>query len=242
MDLHDSVAVVTGASRGIGRAVAAALVGAGAHVHGLARSKDDLAAVAAGLGDRFSGHACDVSNADAVKEAIDAAANAHDGRLDVLVANAGIGRFGPVDELAVDDWDALVQVNLSGVFYATRAAVPHMKRQQKVREKAGETSGHLIHVASIAGLIGNPTLSAYNATKFGVRGFAEATMKELRPFGIKTTCLYPGSVETDFADGGARGKPNAMQPEDLAETVLHVLRLPHRTLISEVVMRPTVVS
>ena len=236
MDLQNAVAVVTGASRGIGRAVSAALVQAGAHVHGLARSESDLAAVAAALGDRFTPHVCDVTDADAVQQAVDAAASG--GRLDVLVANAGLGRFGPVDELALDDWHAQIDTNLSGVFYATRAAVPHMKRQQR----DGETSGHLVHVASVAGLVGNPNLSAYNATKYALRGFADATMKELRPFGIRTTCLYPGSVATDFQDGaGTPENPNAMQAEDLAETVLHVLRMPHRTMISEVVMRPSVV-
>ncbi len=237
MNLHNAVAVVTGASRGIGRAVSAALVQSGAHVHGLARSESDLAAVAVALGERFTPHVCDVSDADAVQQAVDAAAAG--GRLDVLVANAGLGRFGPVDALSLDDWHAQVDTNLSGVFYATRAAVPHMKRQQR----DGETSGHLVHVASVAGLVGNPNLSAYNATKFALRGFAEATMKELRPFGIRTTCLYPGSVATDFQDGaGTPENPNAMLPEDLAETILHVLRMPHRTLISEVVMRPSVVG
>lgn len=241
MDLQNSVALVTGASRGIGRAVAAALAEAGAHVHGLARSEADLTAVADALGDRFTAHVVDVTDAAAVQQAVDAAADAHDGRLDVLIANAGLGRFGPVDELALDDWHAQVDTNLSGVFYATRAVVPHMKRQQDAR--AGETAGHIVHVASVAGLVGNPNLSAYNATKFALRGFAEATMKELRPFGIRTTCLYPGSVATDFQDGaGTPENPNAMLPEDLAETIVHVLRMPHRTLISEVVMRPSVVK
>jgi NAD(P)-dependent dehydrogenase (short-subunit alcohol dehydrogenase family) len=238
MDLQNTVTVVTGASRGIGRAVSAALVEAGAHVHGLARSADALAALADALGPRFTPHVCDVTNADAVQAAIDAAA-AHAGRLDVLVANAGLGRFGAVDALPLDDWHAQVDTNLSGVFYATRAAVPHMKRQQDARP--GETAGHIVHVASVAGLVGNPSLSAYNATKFALRGFADATMKELRPFGIRTTCLYPGSVATDFQDGaGVPENPQAMQPEDLAETVLHVLRMPHRTLVSEVVLRPSV--
>ena len=238
MDLHDAVAVVTGASRGIGRSVSIALAQAGTHVYGMARSAGDLDTLGDALGDRFTPLACDVTDADAVKSAIDGVAK-DAGRLDILVANAGLGRFGEVDDLSVDDWTLQVDTNLSGVFYCTRAAVPHMKAQQKARE--GETAGHIVHVASIAGLIGNPKLSAYNATKFGLRGFAEATMKELRPYGIRTTCLYPGSVETDFQDGaGVPANPNAMQPEDLADTILHVLQMPHRTLISEVVLRPSV--
>ena len=239
MDLHDSVALVTGASRGIGLATARALVASGARVAGLARSQDRLGQLAETLGDAFTPVVCDVTDADAVREAVDGVARDL-GRLDVLVNNAGLGRFGPVDELSVDDWDLQVDTNLSGVFHCTRAAVPHMKRQGESRGK-DETAGFIVHVASIAGLIGNPNLSAYNATKHGLRGFSDATMKELRPFGIKTCCVYPGSVDTDFGAGaGTDPNPNAMTPESIADTILHVLQAPHRTLISEVVLRPMV--
>ena len=187
------------------------------------------------LGDAFTAVVCDITDAQATKDAIDAVAKAH-GRLDVLVNNAGLGRFDDVDELALDDWDVQVDTNLSGVFHATRAAVPHMKAQGEARG-ADETAGFIVNVASIAGLIGNPQLSAYNATKHGVRGFSDAIMKELRPFGIKVSCLYPGSVATGFSD---RENPNAMSPESIAETVAHVVEAPHGTLISEVVLRPMV--
>ena len=236
MDLHDSVAVVTGASQGIGLATTRALVAAGARVAGIARSGDRLDQLAETLGEAFTPVACDVTDAEAVRRAIDGVA-ADLGQLDVLVNNAGLGRFEPVDELSVDDWDAQVDTNLSGVFHCTRAAVPHMKVQGDERGP-DETAGFVVNVASIAGLVGNPTLSAYNATKFGLRGFSDATMKELRPFGIKVSCLYPGSVATHF--GGSDPNPNAMSPESIADTVLHVLRAPHGTLISEVVLRPMV--
>ena len=124
-----------------------------------------------------------------------------------------------------------MDTNLSGVFYGTRAAVPHMKR-------AGR--GHVVHVASVAGLVGNAGLSAYNATKYGVRGFSDATMKELRPHGIRVTCVYPGSVATGF--GGSAPRPDAIPPEAVAATVLHCLLAPDSTLISEVVMRPMAVK
>ncbi len=212
MDLTGTVTVVTGASRGI--------------------ALDRAAEV---LGDAFTAVVCDITDAQATKDAIDAVAKAH-GRLDVLVNNAGLGRFDDVDELALDDWDVQVDTNLSGVFHATRAAVPHMKAQGEARG-ADETAGFIVNVASIAGLIGNPQLSAYNATKHGVRGFSDAIMKELRPFGIKVSCLYPGSVATGFSD---RENPNAMSPESIAETVAHVVEAPHGTLISEVVLRPMV--
>ena len=239
MNLHDSVAVVTGASQGIGLATSRALVAAGARVAGLARSADRLDDLAETLGDAFAPVVCDVTDAEAVQGAIDGVARDH-GQIDVLINNAGLGRFGPVDELSVDDWDLQVDTNLSGVFHCTRAAVPHMKRQGEARGE-DETAGFIVHVASIAGLIGNPDLSAYNATKHGLRGFSDATMKELRPFGIKTCCVYPGSVDTGFAaEAGRESSPNAMTPESIADTILHVLQAPHRTLISEVVLRPMV--
>ncbi len=239
MDLHDSVAIVTGASQGIGLATSRALVARGARVAGMARSQDRLDQLAETLGDAFTPVVCDVTDVDAVRDAIDGVARDL-GQIDVLVNNAGLGRFGPVDELSVDDWDLQIDTNLSGVFHCTRAAVPHMKRQGESRG-TDETAGFIVHVASIAGLIGNPNLSAYNATKHGLRGFSDATMKELRPFGIKTCCVYPGSVDTNFAaDAGHDPSPNAMTPESIADTILHVLQAPHRTLISEVVLRPMV--
>ncbi|WP_412060315.1 SDR family oxidoreductase [Rubrivirga sp. IMCC45206] len=235
MDLTGTVTVVTGASRGIGLAIARRFVDAGGHVAGLARSSDALDQASAVLGDHFTAVVCDITDADATKAAIDGVAKDH-GRLDVLVNNAGLGRFDDVDALGLDDWDVQVDTNLSGVFHATRAAVPHMKAQGEARG-ADETAGFIVNVASIAGLIGNPQLSAYNATKHGVRGFSDAIMKELRPFGIKVSCLYPGSVATGFSD---RENPNAMSPESIAETVAHVVEAPHGTLISEVVLRPMV--
>ncbi len=234
MTLSDSVVLVTGASEGIGLALARRLAARGAHVVGLARSEERLAEVAAELGDRFQGVPCDVRDAAAVRAATDRAAEAH-GRLDALVNNAGLGRFGPVDELPEEDWAAQMDTNLSGVFFATRAAVPHMKA-------AGR--GHIVNVASVAGLVGNPELSAYNATKFGLRGFSDSTMKELRPHGIKVSCVYPGSVATAFGDkaGSGGGNPHAMPAEAVADTIVHVLETPDSTLISEVVMRPMVVG
>ena len=235
MDLQDRTAVVTGASRGLGRAFAEALVGAGARVFGLARSEGDLAGVREALGEAFVPVAADVTDRAAIRAAF-GRVEAEAGRCDVLVNNAGLGRFAPVDALSDADWDVQVQTNLTGLFACTRAAVRLMKAQ----EQRGELAGHIVHVASVAGLVGNPELSAYNATKYGVRGFADATMKELRPAGIRVTCLYPGSVATRFFDeAGVQMKGHAMQPEDVAETLLHVLRAPARCLISEVVLRPT---
>ena len=236
MDLHDAVAVVTGASRGIGLETARRLVGAGARVAGLARSEDDLRTAADALGDRFTPVPCDVTDAPAARAAIDRAASEF-GRLDVLVNNAGIGRFAEVDEMSDDDWNAMLAVNLTAAFTCTQATVPHMKRQAAQRGREA-TAGHIVNIASIAGLVGNPRLAGYNATKYGLRGFSDATMKELRPYGIKVSCLYPGSVDTTFGDRETGERPYAMEPESIAETVLHVLQMSYRTLVSEVVLRP----
>ncbi|MFN3597493.1 MAG: SDR family oxidoreductase, partial [Rubricoccaceae bacterium] len=195
-DLTDAVAVVTGASRGLGRAVAETLHAAGAHVYGLARSEDDLRALADALGERFHGRACDVTDRASVDDVF-SRIHGEAGRLDVLVNNAGLGRFAEIDALGDDDWHVQIDTNLTGLYYCTRAAVPHMKAQRTARG-AGALGGQIANIASVAGLVGNPKISAYNATKFGVRGFSEALMKELRPHGIRVSCFYPGSIDTHF--------------------------------------------
>lgn len=234
MHLQDKVAVVTGASRGLGRAFAEALAAKGAVVCGLARNESDLADVKSAIGDAFHAIACDVRDPDDVFRAFNTVKE-KTGRCDVLVNNAGLGRFSAVEEYADDAWDVMMDTNVTGLFFCTRAAVPMMKAQNAERG----FGGHIVNIASIAGLIGNPNISGYNASKFAVRGFSEAIMKELREDGIKVTCLYPGSVETHFSDdSGSSGSKNPMQPEDIAATVVHVIEGPDNYLISEVVMRP----
>lgn len=234
MDFTDSVALVTGASSGLGRHISAALVERGATVYGLARSTDTLSAMQDDLGDAFQPVPCDVRDDDQVDAAFDALHDAH-GRLDVLVNNAGLGQFGPVDELSLDAWDVQMDTNLRGVFLCTRRAVPLMRAQN---DETG-FGGHILNVASIAGLIGNPNISAYNTTKFGLRGFSASLMKEVRDDGIRVTCLYPGSIDTNFFDvAGVDMTDNPLAPEDVTATMMHVLESPPNHLISEVVIRP----
>lgn len=234
MDLTDKVAVVTGASSGLGRHLAQALIDRGAQVFGLARSADTLDALRAEWGTRFHPVPCDVRREDQVEDAFQAI-RTDGGRIDVLINNAGLAQFGPVDEQSAEAWDVQQDTNVRGVFLCTRAAVPTMK-QQNADSGFG---GHIVNIASIAGLLGNPNISAYNASKFAVRGFSEATMKELRHDGIKVSCVYPGSIETSFFDvAGASMTDHPMQPKDVAETVLHLIEMPDNHLISEVVMRP----
>jgi NAD(P)-dependent dehydrogenase (short-subunit alcohol dehydrogenase family) len=234
MDLTDAVAVVTGASSGLGTHFSHSLVDRGATVYGLARSTDKLEALRGDLGDAFRPIPCDVRDEEQVADAFDTVREGS-GRIDVLLNNAGLGQFGPVDDLPLKDWDVQMNTNLRGVFLCTREAVPTMREQN---EETG-FGGHIVNIASIAGLLGNPNLTAYNASKFGLRGFSESLMKEVRDDGIRVTCLYPGSIETNFFDvAGVEMTDNPLHPEDVAATVMHVLESPANHLISEIVMRP----
>jgi NAD(P)-dependent dehydrogenase (short-subunit alcohol dehydrogenase family) len=234
MDLTHAVAVVTGASKGLGAHMSRTLVEQGSTVYGLARSTDALHALQDALGDAFRPVSCDVRKEAQVESAFDTV-TAEAGRLDVLINNAGLGQFGPVDDLDTDAFDVQMDTNVRGVYLCTREAVPTMRAQN---EETG-FGGHIVNIASIAGLLGNPNISAYNASKFAVRGFSESVMKEVREDGIRVSCLYPGSVETNFFDvAGVDMTENPLQPEDVAATVQHVLESPANHLISEVVMRP----
>jgi NAD(P)-dependent dehydrogenase (short-subunit alcohol dehydrogenase family) len=234
MNLNQKIAVVTGASAGLGVAFARALVAEGARVFGLARRQEKLDAVHRELGDAFTGLPCDVRDEADVRRAFDTIAR-DAGRVDVLVNNAGLGGFGPVEEMDAEQMDRQLDTNVRGLVLCTQQAIPLMKRQNA---ESG-FGGHVVNVASVAGLVGNANLSIYNATKFAVRGLSEAWMKELRHDGIKVTCLYPGTVNTDFFEtAGTTQQGKGMHADDLAATLVHVLRAPDDYLISEVVMRP----
>ena len=233
MKLENHVAIVTGASQGIGLAFCRALVDRGAIVFGFARNLQWLAEAKSELGNDFHAISCDVGDTAQVSDCVDAVAS-EAGRIDVLVNNAGIGLFGPVESLSTKDWARLMDTNVNGVFYCTRAVVPVMKTQN---ERNG-FGGHIVNVSSVAGLVGNPNLSAYNLTKFGLRGFSDSLMKELRHDGIRVTCMYPGSVKTAFVDKRPGGDDWKLQSEDIANTLIHILELPDDNLISDVVIRP----
>jgi short-subunit dehydrogenase len=231
MQLTDKIAVVTGASSGLGARFSRDLVARGAQVFGLARRQDRLDNLADELGPRFRGIVCDVRDEAAVKDAFERIGD----RVDILVNNAGLGKFGPADEMSLETWQQLMDVNLTGVFLCTRAVIPIMRAQNE----ASGFGGHILNVASVAGLIGNPNVGAYNVTKYGLRGYSESLFKELRNDGIKVTCIFPGSIETEFFEqAGVPISNNPMQPADVSSTVMHVLEAPENYLISEVVMRP----
>ena len=225
--LQGKVALVTGASRGIGRAVAHALAEAGVDLGLASRSGDDL-----GL-DGVVARACDVRRPEHVEAAVSATVERF-GRLDILVANAGVGAYGPFLELPPDQLEEMVDVNVKGTLYAVRAALPHLL-------ESGEAD--IVTVASEAGRRGLPFEAVYCASKFAQVGFTRALDHELRERGVRCTNVCPGGVATDFAMGRGRTPEmpelaGMMRPEDVAEVVLFVLTRPRSHRILEAAFRP----
>lgn len=234
MDLTNRTIVVTGASSGLGAQFSKDLVARGARVFGLARREERLQELEEELGSAFRGMPCDVTDEARVEDVFNRIMES-DGRIDALINNAGFGKFGPADEVTTEEWDLQMNVNLKGVFLCTRATLPIMKQQN---EDSG-FGGHIVNIASVAGLLGNPNISTYNVTKFGLRGYSEALFKEVRQDGIKVSCFYPGSIQTEFFDvAGIPISANPMTPEDISSTLIHVLETSNNYLISEIVMRP----
>lgn len=233
MEPTGKTALVTGASRGIGLAIARALVADGYDVTLTARDAAKVEAAAASLvqpgGGRALGVACDVRDYAAVEDAVARTVDAF-GSLDAVVANAGVGAFAPIDELTLEDWHATIDTNLTGVFHTVKASLEALKRSH----------GTIITIGSLAGANFFAGGSAYNASKFGLAGFTQAVMLDLRKHGIKVSTIMPGSVATPFG-GHEPGPQDAwkIQPEDLAAMVLYLLSTPERTLPSKIEVRPS---
>ena len=231
MDLKGKSAIVTGASSGIGAEFSKALTEKGCRVYGLARREDRLEELRSQLGDLFVPVVMDVNDYEAVETWVGKTFSSEHAP-DALINNAGLGLFGAVDKLPPEDWDLMIQTNLTSIFRLTRLVVPLMKDSDAV--------SHIVNIASVAGLIGNPNISGYNATKFAVRGFSEALMKELRNDRIKVTCIYPGSVATEFFENHGGTHPNMLQGKDVANTLIHILETPDNFLIDEITVRPLI--
>jgi len=229
------IALVTGGSRGIGRAIVEALLGRGDRVWfsgvdagGVARAERELAELHSPA--LVAGRVCDVRDFAAVTALVDEILE-HDGRLGVLVNNAGVGHFAPADELEPEVFREVIEINLLGAFHCIRAAAPAMRREGR---------GWILNIASLAAK--NPFAggAAYNASKFGLLGLSEAAMLDLRHFGIRVAAICPGSVETEFGAGRMRdGGSWRLQPSDVARVVTDLLDFPDRALPSLVEIRPS---
>ncbi len=230
------VAVVTGGSRGIGRAIVEALLGERWRVYFCSRSAESVAGAERELAEGFPGavrgKAVDVSRQEEVDAFAAWVLGEEARRVDCLVNNAGRGLFGAVDELSGDDWREVIDTNLSGPFYCVRAFAPAMKKRG---------GGWIFNIASLAGK--NPFAggAAYNASKFGLVGFSEAAMLDLRQHGVRVASILPGSVDTSFRHGHGRSSEGGwmLAPEDVAKMLLHLLTYPERALPSLVEMRPS---
>jgi 3-oxoacyl-[acyl-carrier protein] reductase len=227
--LEGRIAVVTGGNRGIGRGIVEALHAEGATVYLTARDAAAAERAATEVGTRAHGIACDVRDAAQVQRLFDRVAGEAKG-LDVLVNNAGVGVFKPVADMTPDEWRTVIETNLNGPFYCTHAALPLMKQRG---------GGYVFNVSSLAGKNPFANGAAYNASKFGLNGFSEALMMEVRYDNVRVSYLMPGSVATEFGRGSAAKEDWALQPADVAEVVLDLLRSPARALYSRVEMRPS---
>ena len=233
MRIENSVAVVTGGSKGIGYSIAEALARSGAKVFICARGKAELRSSLERLSQQgnVEGEICDVRSEDQVRMLLEECERRFGG-VDILVNNAGIGIMGKtVEEMSGDEFRRTLETNLFGVFYACHHALPMMKRRG---------GGYIINISSLAGQNAHPRMAAYNASKFGLNGFSEALMQEVRQDNIKVSYICPGSVNTFFGgDTPTEDQAWQLQPEDIAQVVLDLLQMDQRALPSKVEIRPS---
>lgn len=230
MSLENKVAYITGGTKGIGFGIAKALVDAGLKVAISGRKLADVEKAKAELGsENVLAIASNVANYGDEETAV-AEIVAKFGKLDIVIANAGVGKFAPIDQLSLEDWNAMIDTNLTGVFHTLKASVEQLKTNK----------GYYISIASLAGTNFFANGAGYNASKFGVVGFTQAAMLDLREYDVKTTTIMPGSVTSHFNDH----QPNdadgwKIQPEDLGQMVVDLLNLNPNVLPSKIEVRPT---
>lgn len=230
MDLQNKVAYITGGTKGIGLGVAKELLKAGLKVAISGRKLEDVEKAKAELGnENVLAIAGDVRNfqdeENAVKEIV-----TKFGKLDIVIANAGLGKFAPIDELSLEDWNAMIDTNLTGAFHTLKASVDQLKANK----------GYYISISSLAGTNFFANGAGYNASKFGLVGFTQAAMLDLRTYDVKTTTIMPGSVTSHF--NGHQPNPEdgwKIQPEDLGQIIVDLLKLNPNVLPSKIEVRPT---
>lgn len=236
MDIKGKVAVITGASKGIGRATALLLASHGANIAISARSGtllDEIASRIKNMGQEVYAFSGDMSDEKDIKSFISGTVDAL-GSVDILINNAGFGFFHTVLDFPTRNWDDMFNLNVRGLFLATREALPHLRL-------AGESV--IVNVASLAGKNAFINGAGYAATKHAVVGFSRCLMLEERKNGVRVLLICPGSVDTNFFDDRAdkkeRGPDQILQPEDVAESILHMIRQPQRSMVSEIDIRPS---
>jgi NAD(P)-dependent dehydrogenase (short-subunit alcohol dehydrogenase family) len=231
--LVGQVAVVTGAGRGIGAAIARKLAAMGATAVLCGRTQstlDETAATIANTGGKAEVIACDVTVLHQLEHAA-ARLESTFGRLDILVNNAGIGGFrDPLHQLPPDDWDHILNTNLRGVYYAIRAFAPMMIRAY---------SGHIINISSLAGKNALPNGAAYAASKWGLNGLTYSVAEELRPHNIRVSVVCPGSVDTELSPHTGKDPNKMLQPDDIAHAVAMLVTQAPQSFVSEILVRPT---
>lgn len=227
--IKGKIALVTGAGKGIGRAIALALANEGVHVGLIARTESDLQSLAKDIeakGVTSAIATADVSDIKSVNKAVSAIQQTL-GNIDILINNAGIAKFGKFLDLETDEWEAQIKVNLFGVYYVTRAVISQM-----IERKTGD----IINISSTAGLKGAATTSAYSASKFALLGLTDSLMQEMRKHNIRVTALTPSTVLTDLAKSSNlinNNEERVMHPEDLAELIISQLKLNRRVFVKD---------
>lgn len=225
MELKNKVAVITGISKGIGHALCKQLLDKGVIVYGLGRNNsEDL------INENFHFISCDIRKSNLVTAAFEhiyaSVQNIH-----ILINNAGLGYFGFLEDLTEEQWHEMFDTNVNGMFYCCKQVLAKMKQQQ---------SGHIINIASTAALDGMAQVSGYCASKWAVKGLSESLYKEARDFGVKVTCVYPGSTKTDFFRNSPAIKPHdqMLMPEDVALLMVQALEMPDNFHTVNLEIRP----
>lgn len=222
--IKDKVVLVTGASRGIGKAIALALQHAGAQVIITGRDKKTIEATAQEIGESCHPFECDHRNPSSIQSMADRVINCY-GALDILINNAGIMLHGNVERFSLDDWNDVIGTNLTGVFLTTKAFLPGMIQKN---------SGDIVMIGSTSAKKGDAGASAYAASKFGLMGFSQSLLYEVRRHNIRVTVINPSLVDKSQDNGPKSGEGLTLHANDIAATVVHVMNLPGRTLIKEI--------
>jgi 3-oxoacyl-[acyl-carrier protein] reductase len=224
------VAVVTGAGRGIGAAIARQLASIGAKVVLSGRTREPLDHVASEIGSAASVIECDVTSLDSVEQ-LAALVERNFGRTDILVNNAGIGAFSaPLHKLTPEDWEKVLNTNLRGVYYCIRAFAPMMIRAR---------TGHIINISSLAGKNPLPNGAVYAASKWGLNGLSYSVAEELRGHNIRVAVVCPGSVNTELSPHAGKNPSKMLQANDVAQVVAMLVKQAPQSFVSEVLLRPT---